>query len=459
MAEDKDPLAGFVRNILEIRDREPERPLDDAALREIAREMGLDGADWARLEAAFERHLRIAGGFARLGNWMDAAAEYEKALAIKPGHPETRFRLAEALAGRWKIEGAAADRDRAESLARATLNADPTHEGALRLVGELRETPAPPPAKRGSRAWLAAGILAALLLGGVALYVAQTPPKPEPIPPSAPATPSPAVPPPTAQNSAPNARPAAADASVPVSPRTPDRVDVPVEWPDRPELAYELESVRFSPYDDAYSCEIKARLIPRNTEIASLSVRVALRSAAGSILVQRNADVWADHNPVAWPGDAIPMGILIHEKTAPPQPGSILVEIATLEKRPARPAYPDLAEIPVQWEGGRPEGAELIVRKRQSRMSDRPIAGKFHHRLEVGVENSGMVAFESLKFRIAWTDAAGAELGSRDFYAAAQSGPRFAPGSRRAAGGTFGVPAAETAPPAEWTLTVVDARF
>jgi hypothetical protein len=462
MAEKNDPLAGYVQTLLELRDREPEHPMDDASLRKIAQEMGLDDADWARLEKAFNRHTRIGGGFARLGNWADAAPEFEQALKLKPGDPETRFRLAESLAGRWKQEKNPADRERAEELARSVLNANPGHEGALRLVGELR-TPAPgPPAppKRKNLALLLVGLL--VLLGGAATYLVFMPVKPEPggdhrpfpqtaqpenpAPPETPAEPSPAA----AASPEPDSPPGSA--------QTPVQTDLAVQWPEREELQFQTESSRYRPFPDSFSYQIQAILIPQNVEVTGLSVRVTLRNHAGEALLQRSADVVASHHPPAWPGDVIPMGMTLFEKTAPPIPGDAAVEILTLDQRPARTEYPELPAVPLTWTGEKPPGVDVRAVLRQSGFSGESVAGKLFHRLELGVENVGTTGLKSLKFGIAWKNAGGETLAERTFFAASTSDPLFTPGQRRAAGGTFGAPAGDGGEP-EWTLSVVDVAF
>jgi hypothetical protein len=459
MAEEKDPLAGYVKTLLELRDREPEHPMDDASLKKIARDLGLDEGDWARLEKTFNRHMRIGSGFARLGNWADAAAEYEQALKLKPGDTETQYRLAEALAGRWKQGGDPADRERAEVLARSALNANPGHEGALRLVGEVRtptaERPAPP--KRRTLALVLVGLL--VLLGGAATYLVFMPVKPEPSDDHRPL--------PETEKAAPEKTPreissgtgsSTEPVATPEPAQGPVQADIPIQWPEREELQFQTESSRFRPFPDSYSYQLKAILIPRDVEITGLTVRVTLRNPAGEALYRRTADVAASHHPPVWPGDVLPMGMTLFEKTAPPIPGDAVVEILTLDRRPARTEYPELPTVPFSWTGGKPPGVDIRVTNRQSRFSDGPVAGKWFHRLELGVENVGTTGLESLKFQIAWKNAAGEPLEERTFYAAATSDPLFAPGQRRPAGGTFGVPAKESEGAPEWSLSVSEAR-
>ncbi|MFP4584209.1 MAG: hypothetical protein ACLFN9_12630, partial [Desulfococcaceae bacterium] len=169
------------------------------------------------------------------------------------------------------------------------------------------------------------------------------------------------------------------------------------------------------------------------------------------------ADVVADHHPPVWPGDVIPLGATLFQQTAPPIPGDAGVEILALDQRPARADYPELPTVALTWAGGKPPGVDIRVARRQSRFSDGSVAGKRFHRLELGVENVGSVGLKSLKFEIAWKNKAGEKLEARAFYAATTFDPLFAPGQRRAAGGTFGVPAEDGEP--EWALPVVDAAF
>lgn len=458
MAEEKDPLAGYVKTLLELRDREPEHPMDEASLKEIARDLGLDEGDWTRLEKTFARHSRIGSGFARLGNWADAAKEFEQALRLKPGDTETQYRLAEALEGRWKQAENPADRERAEELARSVLNADPGHEGALRLVGELRAPgPAPlAPPKRRTLALALVGLL--VLLGAAATYLVFMPVKPEPTDDHRPLPQTERVAPAETPNETSSETASSSETvAIPESAQAPIKADLPVQWPEREALRFQTESSRYRPFPDSFSYQLKAILTPRDVEITGLTIRVILRNPAGEALFQRNADVVADHHPPVWPGDVIPMGLTLFEKTAPPIPGDAVVEILALDQRPARTEYPELGIVPLTWAGDKPPGVDIRVSIRQNRFSDGSVAGKMFHRLELGVENVGTTGLESLKFGIAWNNKAGEKLEERTFYAATTSDPLFAPGQRRPAGGTFAVPPENGEP--EWTLSVVDVKF
>ncbi|MFP4308166.1 MAG: tetratricopeptide repeat protein [Desulfococcaceae bacterium] len=456
MAEEKDPLAGYVQTLLELRDRAPEHPMDEASLKAIARDLGLDEGDWARLEKTFNRHMRIGSGFARLGNWTDAAAELEQALKLKPAAAEAQYRLAAALAGRWKQGGDPTDRERAEALARSVLGADPDHEGALRLVGELRTPASAPPSssKRRTLALVLVGLL--ILLGMAATYLVFMPVEPAPTGDHRPQT----------EKAAPAETPMEISSGMESSTETvaasepaqaPVQADLPIRWPEREALQFQTESSRYRPFTDSYSYQLKAILRPRGVEITGLTVRVALRDGAGEPIFQRTADVVADHHPPVWPGDVIPLGATLFQQTAPPIPGDAGVEILALDQRPARADYPELPTVALTWAGGKPPGVDIRVARRQSRFSDGSVAGKRFHRLELGVENVGSVGLKSLKFEIAWKNKAGEKLEARAFYAATTFDPLFAPGQRRAAGGTFGVPAEDGEP--EWALSVVDAAF
>ena len=459
MAEEKDPLAGYVQTLLELRDRAPEHPMDEASLKAIARDLGLDEGDWARLEKTFNRHMRIGSGFARLGNWTDAAAELEQALKLKPAAAKAQYRLAEALAGRWKQGGNPADRERAEALARSVLGADPDHEGALRLVGALRTPAQPPPSspKRRTLTLVLVGLL--ILLGGAATYLVFMPVEPAPSG-ERQALPENERTPPAETRGEPSSGPVPSPetVAVPNSTPTPVKTDLPVRWPEREELQFQTESSRYRPFADSYSYQLKAILTPKDVEITGLTVRVTLRNPAGETLFQQTADVVADHHPPVWPGDVIPMGVALFQKIAPPIPGDAVVEILAQDRRPARAAYPELPTVPMIWAGGKPPGVDLRVSNRQSHFSDESVLGKRFHRLELGVENGGATTLKSLKFRIEWKNEAGEKVEERTFYAATTSGPAFAPGQRRAVGGTFGVPAEETGEKPEWTLSVAEAR-
>jgi hypothetical protein len=303
-----------------------------------------------------------------------------------------------------------------------------------------------------------------VLLGGAATYLVLMPVKPEPtdnhrpLPQAEKAAPAETPKEISSETKSPaETGPTAGPAQAPV------QADLPVQWPEREGLQFQTESSRYRPFPDSYSYQLKAILMPQDVEITRLTVRVTLRNPAGEAILQRTADVVASHHPPAWPEDVIPMGMTLFEKAAPPVTGDAAVEILALDQRPARTEYPELPVVPLTWTGEKPPGVDIRITNRQSRFSDGAVAGKLFHRLELGVENVGTTGLESLKFRIVWKDGAGEQLEERTFYAATTSDPLFAPGQRRAAGGTFGVPAGESdgeskgAP--EWSLSVAEARY
>ncbi len=497
MPTNDDPLVNYIQTLLEIQSREADRPLTEKDLEDAARDLGWTDEEWARLERTFERHLRIAGGFARFGNWTDAAAELEKAVALKPTHVEARFRLAEALVRKDQRKGRAEELARAERLAREVLSAAPSHEGALRLISEMRDRPQAPanvgPAwLRGRSATVLGAAAVLLLLAVLAVFllldrsgpepeeapaVVEVPPEPTgpeeaPESPESEAAPTPAKAPtepeaPEAPNpaAAPNALPEAQPPPVTrVSPPVesipiPDRNTMPVVWEAPAELTLNVVSSRFKPFDSSYSYTLNALLVPHGVELDQLSVRLAILDADGEVLAEDDAEVLGTHHPATRPGDTVPMGLLIYEEGAPPQPEKARVSVVSIDRRPAQESYAPPPVVELEWPDGRPPDVDLVVRERQSTYSPSPALGETFHHLDLSVENTGQASLTLLKFEITWYDPDGEIVNRRSQYAASTSGPRLSPGQRRAVGGTYGLPLMEPGIRYTYRISVAEVRY
>lgn len=150
-------LASFLQKALEIQLAEPERPLTEKTLKEIALKAGLTEEDWEKLCAKLAGHLAKGRNFLKFANFTDAVTELEQAAAFAPYRADVLVDCGKAHSGRWKETRSRPSRDRAEAMFRKSLEIDPDNSDAAEQLSALKTSK---PASRlpGKRALMAAAV-------------------------------------------------------------------------------------------------------------------------------------------------------------------------------------------------------------------------------------------------------------------------------------------------------------
>lgn len=160
-------LTKFLQQALGIQLEEPERPLSEERLKEIALKAGLTEEDWDNLTEKLKGHLARGRNFLKFDNFSDAVAELEHAAAIAPYRADVLLDGGKAHFGRWKETEQRSSRDRAEFLFTRCLALDPDSEGAAEQLSGLRKSK--PLRKR--RRLLAMAAACFVMVGGVSAWV------------------------------------------------------------------------------------------------------------------------------------------------------------------------------------------------------------------------------------------------------------------------------------------------
>jgi hypothetical protein len=160
-------ISNFLEKALESQLAEPEKPLTEARVKEIARTAGLSADDWENLCEKLKRLLARGRNFLQFGNYSDAATELENAAAIAPYRADVLVDCGKAHFGRWRETKARASKERAETLFIKALEIDPENTEAAKQLSDLKKERPPSRVPRK-----AAALAAALLLsGGVLAWV------------------------------------------------------------------------------------------------------------------------------------------------------------------------------------------------------------------------------------------------------------------------------------------------
>lgn len=162
-----DDLEKFLRKALDIQLAEPDDPLTEEGLKEIALKAGLSEDDWSRLCQKLNGHLQKGRNFLTFGNHAEAVIELEQAAALAPYRADILADCGRAHAGVWRETGHRSSRERAEEWFRKCLRIEPGNETAAEQLSALKQ--AGPKASGTVRTTLIAGLLT--LAGAVSVWM------------------------------------------------------------------------------------------------------------------------------------------------------------------------------------------------------------------------------------------------------------------------------------------------
>lgn len=131
-------LKNYINKILEIQQRENEKSLTNAELKQIAFEMGLDENDWQNLQTDIKNSIIKANHYFEHRNYQDAIQELEKVLVLNPYNADTIYNLAFAYYELWRRKLNPAYKRKAENYAARCIDIMPQYEQAIELISELR---------------------------------------------------------------------------------------------------------------------------------------------------------------------------------------------------------------------------------------------------------------------------------------------------------------------------------
>jgi len=131
-------LEFYLQKLMEIRYRtEPEKPLNESELKNIALEAGLTEQEYEASKQKAREALQIGKGHLDAYNWKDAAFELEQAAMLTPHSAEANRLAGKAFLRKGSAEGSAADLEKAGYFLDQSIALQPADNEALTLKGEL----------------------------------------------------------------------------------------------------------------------------------------------------------------------------------------------------------------------------------------------------------------------------------------------------------------------------------
>ncbi|NJL13186.1 MAG: tetratricopeptide repeat protein [Microscillaceae bacterium] len=430
-------LKAYFDKVLDIQQQQENQPLSEAELKSIALNLGITEADWQAIQKAFEDYRTRALGYLQHQNWQDAIPELEQALTLRPADVSALFGMAQAWYFKWQISQQQNDARMAEQYAKKSLQIQPNHPNALRLVSQLKNPhqkaqnnrdphffPQKNPTTSSQKPnKLVPMLLVLLLVTGVAgflLIQVRNPASTSKFDKTEPET---------------SAEAPLSSASSSID-EGENAIPVLVQAGElHNKVRFEVESAILKPYDKSYTFELKADLIPDGIEIDKLNARIELIDAAGKVIASKNEEFIKDYMPIIRNGDIHPVYFSIFKQntTVPVlREASIRFTLSAHENAPAR--YEASPEIPHTWAFEKPANFDLKIRERISSYENiRYAQGKTRHELVLEIENTGNTSFKGLNLLVTWRDAQGKILAEKEDLVSFASMPKLKRGQTRLA--------------------------
>ncbi|MDP2339451.1 MAG: hypothetical protein Q8O67_00725 [Deltaproteobacteria bacterium] len=136
-----DRLHDFARAVV-VRQQESADDVDEATMREVARELGMSDEDLLKAQAEGQERKRRAQTMRQQGLVDEVVVELEQAHAFNPLDIEATVMLASALVKRGRKTDSEADLERARALCRSALKAAPANTEAASILNVIQNNPA-----------------------------------------------------------------------------------------------------------------------------------------------------------------------------------------------------------------------------------------------------------------------------------------------------------------------------
>lgn len=408
-----DALQRYIQRALELADQRQEA-LDEQDLAEIARDLGLTDEDLARVEQAIADHLDRGRGYSDHAMWDDAIREFEEASALAPTRSEVRLELADALTERWAATDFPDDKRRAEELARAVIDREPSNQRAYALLARLNPTsaPAPPPraptpepdaARRRVLIMIAASMV--MLLGavpGLVMLVTRTP-EPEVVE--------------VVRSS--DARP---------TPESDDtgELDLPVEFAGSDGLVFKPLRSRLARYPEKAFYTMWGEFeVTADAEFEEIEVSVKLKSESGAVLTHEVNKAWGSHEATLRKGDRAVFTMLVEANR---DARSVELAVVRAEREAAKGPYAKPVVVVPKVEVEVADHLQLEIRQRNASFSPMMNGPKGFFEATWEFANIGDVPIRELTYTVTILDADGGQLATKKKLATYNSHPPIGPG-------------------------------
>lgn len=138
MQNSEEILQKYIQKMLQIQEKQQNKPMTNEELKNIALDMGMGEEDWQKAQDMSQGYLKNGNGHLRYGNWQDAADQLEQALTLIPYSLEANYGLAKAYEGIWLDSGEEGWIHKIKRHVDQVLQIQPGHLPSLEILNTIR---------------------------------------------------------------------------------------------------------------------------------------------------------------------------------------------------------------------------------------------------------------------------------------------------------------------------------
>ncbi|MEO0540707.1 MAG: hypothetical protein AAFZ80_07560 [Cyanobacteria bacterium P01_A01_bin.105] len=229
----------------------------------------------------------------------------------------------------------------------------------------------------------------------------------------------------------------------------PAEADIPLQFEDAT-LGIEPRLSRLNNYDERSFYKLQAVLLNQGqTELVSLNLKVEYLGAAGQVILEDSAAVLRDSEAPLRPGDTQSVYLI---KETPPNLAALRLTVTTRDQLPAPAAYDASPAVDYRWDLIPPANMDVAMTVRKDQFDQYP--GSAYHDAVYAVTNTGEVAIQQLKVRMAFFNDRDTPIGENDVWVVSGDDAPLFPGETRPVRTLQPLPKDY----ARYTMTVIEAE-
>ncbi len=441
MDEKQQKLEQFIRQILEIQNKEKSPILKTNDLKNIVLEMGMTESDWQLISDTFNGHALRGKGFLEYKNWEDAIKEFEQAHTLNPYNTDILYGLALSHKNLWHQTNMSSHKASAEQYAKMCININPQYKEAIALISEIKvaknqsvnsnqakqinsnETLQTTPVKNQKLVIIMViSIFIAIFLIGIFFLLNQSS---------------------DADLKEPsNSYSELKEPQVTIPTEDISEPQIPVIFVENEQskgLKFILDKIQADDYTTSYNVSAKGYFKLENIELNELKIKADLLNNEDKVVSTKIIELARESNNTLRSGDLLPFEFSNYEEnSALPQFKALRLAVSYIVKQEGNFKYEASKSKPINWAIEKPVNYDISIRERLSSVSKQFSTGIFHQ-IVLEIENTGNSNIKVLQIQIVWFDKKNKLAKTDEFYITTDSYAPIKRGDIRIYDRMFGV--------------------
>ncbi len=441
MDEKQQKLEQFIRQILEIQNKEKSPILKTNDLKNIVLEMGMTESDWQLISETFNGHALRGKGFLEYKNWEDAIKEFEQAHTLNPYNTDILYGLALSHKNLWHQTNMTSHKDNAERYAKMCIHINPQYKEAIALISEIKvpknqgisskntqqintnQISQATPAKNQKLIIILVIVFTfAILFIGFILYMGQS------------------------------SNMASQEPNGYISEQIKTPIDIPTEEISEPQipvifveneqskgLKFILDKIQADDYTTSYNVSAKGYFKLEDIELSELKIKADLLNNEDKVVTTSIIELMRESDNTLRSGDLLPFEFSNYQKDSSlPKFKALRLSVSYIVKQEGKFKYEQSKSKPLLWAIEKPTNFDISIKERISSITKQFNDGIFHQ-IVLEIENTGNSNIKMLLMQIQWFDKKNKLAKSEEFYIATDSYAQIKRGDVRIYDRMFGI--------------------